>query len=392
QTEPVSDGTVAKSPVPHASTQEDDDDLDEWNLDAAPVGLSSNNGPRLHVLALEPLQRFGGSADGTDAASNFLRRFEENAAASDWTDDEAKCKFRLTVGRTVQDWYNQLRADERSTWKALRASFVREYILSPVPKQEVYYTMRQKENETIREYLFRFNAAATKIGLKYDTVRKHFVDHLRCFCNSLADSSQAKWISSMRFASMDDLKDQRGAIQSGSNQRQERTKAPRVNHLNAVTPTDMAKLAAAATDSVRAEIFALGLNNHEARREVCRDCGKTHFVDEITKNEDRTETRHDPDAANHVGFLKVPPVTKNTSNLASKPFVFYSAVDCATLSGEYGLKEGEHFGHWQDTTFIENDMNRQAFLNAYLLIRSELSICLITSWLWSFYNHIPVQK
>ncbi|CAK4499577.1 unnamed protein product, partial [Aphanomyces euteiches] len=60
---------------------------------------------------------------------------------------------------------------------------------------------------------------------------------------------------------------QRGATQSGSNQRQERTKAPRVNHLDAVTSTDMAKLAAAATDSVRAEIFALGLNNHEARRE-----------------------------------------------------------------------------------------------------------------------------
>ncbi|KAH9107491.1 hypothetical protein AeMF1_017176 [Aphanomyces euteiches] len=370
--------------------EEDDDDLDEWKLDAAPVGLSSNNGPRLHVLALEPLQRFGGSADGTDAATSFLRRFEENAAASGWTDDEAKRKFRLTVSRTVQDWYNQLRADERSTWKALRASFVREYILSPVPKQEVYYTMRQKENETIREYLFRFNAAATKIGLKYDTVRKHFVDHLRCFCNSLADPSQAKWISSMRFASIDDLKEylndqrhtealrehrsQRGATQPGSNQRQERTKAPRVNHLDAVTPTDMAKLTAEATDSVRAEIFALGLNNHEARREVCRDCGKTHFkldglccVEEAIKNEDRTENRRDPDAANHVGFLKVPPVTRNTSNLASKPFVFYSAIDYATLSGEYGLKEGEHFGHWQDTTFIENDMNRQAFLNAQIM-------------------------
>ncbi|CAK5057914.1 unnamed protein product, partial [Aphanomyces euteiches] len=166
----------------------------------------------------------------------------ENAAASGWTDDEAKRKFRLAVGRTVQDWYNQLRADERSTWKALRASFVREYILSPVPNQEVYYTMRQKENETIREYLFHFNAAATKIGLKYDTVRKHFVDHLRCFCNSLADPIQAKWISLMRFASLDDLKEylndqrhtealrehrsQRGATQAGNNQRQERTKAP----------------------------------------------------------------------------------------------------------------------------------------------------------------------
>ncbi|CAK4812499.1 unnamed protein product, partial [Aphanomyces euteiches] len=185
----------------------------------------------------------------TDAAASFLRRFEENATASGWTDDEAKRKFRLIVSRTVQDWYNQLRADERSTWKALWASFVREYILSPVPKQEVYYTMRQKENETIREYLFRFNAAATKIGLKYDTVRKHFVDHLRCFCNSLADPSQAKWISSMRFASMDDLKEylndqrhtealrehrsQRGATQAGNNQRQERMKAPRVNHLDA---------------------------------------------------------------------------------------------------------------------------------------------------------------
>ncbi|KAH9089550.1 hypothetical protein Ae201684P_007718 [Aphanomyces euteiches] len=434
--------------------EDDDDDLDEWNLDGAPVGLSSNNGPRLHVLALEPLQRFGGSADGTDAAASFLCRFEENATASGWTDDEAKRKFRLTVSRTVQNWYNQLRADEQSTWKALRASFVREYILSPVPKQEVYYTMRKKENETIRESLFRFNAAATKIGLKYDTVRKHFVDHLRCFCNSLADPSQAKWISSMRFASMDDLKEylndqrhtdalrehrsQRGATQAGNNQRQERTKAPRVNHLDAVTPTDMAKLAAAATDSVRAEIFALGLNNHEARREVCRDCGKTHFkldglcwstvfctlcqrmghpkincfkacqlcatphhkadpcptrqqaaelkeflqgldipdmpsldclnfVEEAIKNEDRIKNRRDLDAANHVGFLKVPPVTKNTSNLASKPFVFYSAVDCATLSGEYGLKEGEHFGHWQDTTFIENDMNRQAFLNAQIM-------------------------
>ncbi|KAF0741588.1 hypothetical protein Ae201684P_017881 [Aphanomyces euteiches] len=276
-----------------AHEEDDDDDLGEWNLDAAPVGLSSNNGPRLQVLALEPLQRFSGSVDGTDAASNFLRRFEENAAASGWTDDEAKRKFRLAVGRTVQDWYNQLRADERSTWKALRASFVREYILSPVPNQEVYYTMRQKENETIREYLFHFNAAATKIGLKYDTVRKHFVDHLRCFCNSLADPIQAKWISLMRFASLDDLKEylndqrhtealrehrsQRGATQAGNNQRQERTKAPRINHLDAVTPTDMAKLAAAATDSVRAEIFALGLNNHEARREVYRYCGKTHF-------------------------------------------------------------------------------------------------------------------
>ncbi|KAH9123157.1 hypothetical protein LEN26_010002 [Aphanomyces euteiches] len=227
---------------------------------------------RLCKHGIQQFLNSSGSVDGTDAASNFLRRFEENAAASGWTDDEAKRKFRLAVGRTVQDWYNQLRADERSTWKALRASFVREYILSPVPKQEVYYTMRQKEDETIREYLFRFNAAATKIGLKYDTVRKHFVDHLRCFCNSLADPSQAKWISSMRFASMDDLKEylndqrhtealrehrsQRGATQAGNNQRQERTKAPRVNHLDAVTSTDMAKLAAAATDSVRAEIFA----------------------------------------------------------------------------------------------------------------------------------------
>ncbi|CAK4466599.1 unnamed protein product [Aphanomyces euteiches] len=73
-----------------AHEEDDDDGLDEWNLDATPVGLSSNNGPRLHVLALEPLQRFSGSVDGTDAASNFLRRFEENAAASGWTDDEAK--------------------------------------------------------------------------------------------------------------------------------------------------------------------------------------------------------------------------------------------------------------------------------------------------------------
>ncbi|CAK4696894.1 unnamed protein product [Aphanomyces euteiches] len=261
---------------PMQAHEEDDDDLDEWKLDAAPVGLSSNNGPRLHVLALEPLQRFDGSADGTDAATSFLRRFEENAAASGWTDDEAKRKFRLTVSRTVQDWYNQLRADERSTWKALRASFVREYILSPVPKQEVYYTMRQKENETIREYLFRFNAAATKIGLKYDTVRKHFVDHLRCFCNSLADPSQAKWISSMRFASIDDLKEylndqrhtealrehrsQRGATQPGSNQRQERTKAPRVNHLDAVTPTDMADPCPTRQQAAELKEFLQGLD------------------------------------------------------------------------------------------------------------------------------------
>ncbi|CAK4143460.1 unnamed protein product, partial [Aphanomyces euteiches] len=243
---------------PMQAHEEDDDDLDEWNLDAAPVGLSSNNGPRLHVLALEPLQRFGGSADGTDAAASYLRRFEENAAASGWMDDEAKRKFRLTVGRTVQDWYNQLRADEQSTWKALRASF----------SCAQAGGLLHDASEGIREYLFRFNAAATKIGLKYNTVRKHFVDHLRCFCNSLADPSQAKWISSMRFASMDDLKgylndqchtealrehrSQRGATQPSGNQRQERTKAPRVNHLDAVTPTDMAKLTAAATDSVRA--------------------------------------------------------------------------------------------------------------------------------------------
>ncbi|KAH9078158.1 hypothetical protein Ae201684P_019256 [Aphanomyces euteiches] len=243
---------------PMQAHEEDDDDLDEWNLDAAPVGLSSNNGPRLHVLALEPLQRFGGSADGTDAAASYLRRFEENAAASGWMDDEAKRKFRLTVGRTVQDWYNQLRADEQSTWKALRASFVREYIFSPAPKQAVYYTMRQK--------------AFVKL---FEVVR--------------------------------------------------------------------------------------GWKRKQQERAV------TASVEETIKNEDRTENRRDLVAANHVAFLKVPPVTKNTSNLASKPFVFYSAVDCATLSDEYGLKEGKHFGHWQNTTFIENDMTRQAFLNAQIM-------------------------
>ncbi|CAK4167388.1 unnamed protein product, partial [Aphanomyces euteiches] len=265
------------------------DQHEEWNKNVAPVGTFSANNFSTIVQTVEAPMRFNGIVEGPDAAMDFLRRFEEDATSCRWTTDEAIRRFLLYVGRPVAVWFSQLKPEQKSTWDALRYNFCRDFVKTTVrSKKEAYYNMKQHEGEPIREYLHRFNAAAVKINLRYDADRQSLASHVRLFAHSLLDSEFGRTLSMLPVRSTEDLREYLDAYQHNQTMQEERSRhlpvavAPkqdrskgRVNHYDAAPFVDADR--AVAVDAIRAEIYALGQNGHEARRELCLECGKSHY-------------------------------------------------------------------------------------------------------------------
>ncbi|KAF0689332.1 Aste57867_19213 [Aphanomyces stellatus] len=132
------------------STTENLDDLDE---EVPQVGVQ-NYGTHVQIMSVDTIPMFTVYVEGRDAASTWLQRFEVTAVSCRWSDDETKRRFKLYVSRPVQDWFNLLRKEQKATWKTTRARFVKEYVLSPIPKEELYSTMEQRTDESDKAYLF----------------------------------------------------------------------------------------------------------------------------------------------------------------------------------------------------------------------------------------------
>ncbi|KAF0692209.1 Aste57867_16687 [Aphanomyces stellatus] len=184
-------------------TTENIDDLEE---EMPPVGVQ-NDGTHVQIMSVDTIPMFTGDVEGRDAASTWLQRFVETAVSCRWSDDETKRRFKLNVSRPVQDWFNQLRKEQKATWKATRARFVKEYVLSPIPKEEVYYTMEQRTDESDKAYLFRFNAAARAIRQDYHSSRRVLRLHINRFAHALRNKSFGTILSQHVFNTMDELEE-----------------------------------------------------------------------------------------------------------------------------------------------------------------------------------------
>ncbi|KAL0457906.1 UNVERIFIED_CONTAM: hypothetical protein Slati_0417800 [Sesamum latifolium] len=103
--------------------------------------------------------------DGTGDPQEYLDKFY---AKIDWYDlsDAAYCKvFRTTLSKRALAWFNQLPARTISSLEQLTQRFLHHFSMNKrVLKMAVFlFTIRQKENEPLRDYMQRFMEAVHQV-------------------------------------------------------------------------------------------------------------------------------------------------------------------------------------------------------------------------------------
>ncbi|KAL0282336.1 UNVERIFIED_CONTAM: hypothetical protein Sangu_2956400 [Sesamum angustifolium] len=105
--------------------------------------------------------------DGTGDPQEHLDKFY---AKIDWYDlsDAAYCKvFRTTLSKRALAWFNQLPAGTISSLEQLTQRFLHHFSMNKrVPKTAAFlFTIRQRENEPLRDYMQRFVEAVHEVPM-----------------------------------------------------------------------------------------------------------------------------------------------------------------------------------------------------------------------------------
>ncbi|KAL0458946.1 UNVERIFIED_CONTAM: hypothetical protein Slati_0521800 [Sesamum latifolium] len=103
--------------------------------------------------------------DGTTDPMEHLSRFENAALLHRYTNG-IKCRvFVTTFARAAQQWFNQLPVGAIGNFQEFRFLFLHQFASSrKLRKTELsLFAVRQKEDEPLKEYLQRFNAAALEV-------------------------------------------------------------------------------------------------------------------------------------------------------------------------------------------------------------------------------------
>ncbi|KAL0395330.1 UNVERIFIED_CONTAM: hypothetical protein Slati_4499200 [Sesamum latifolium] len=94
-----------------------------------------------------------------------LSRFENTALLHRYTDG-IKCRVFVTMfARAAQQWFNQLPVGAIGNFQEFRSLFLHQFASSrKLRKTELsLFVVRQKDDESLKEYLQRFNAAALEV-------------------------------------------------------------------------------------------------------------------------------------------------------------------------------------------------------------------------------------
>ncbi|KAL0413513.1 UNVERIFIED_CONTAM: hypothetical protein Sradi_1553000 [Sesamum radiatum] len=103
--------------------------------------------------------------DGTTDPVEHLALFVNAALLHRYTDG-IKCHvFVTTFARAAQQWFNQLPARAIGSFQEFRSLFLHQFTSSrKLRKTELnLFTVRQKDNEPLKEYLHRFNTASLEV-------------------------------------------------------------------------------------------------------------------------------------------------------------------------------------------------------------------------------------
>ncbi|KAL0383183.1 UNVERIFIED_CONTAM: hypothetical protein Scaly_0605600 [Sesamum calycinum] len=186
--------------------------------------------------------------DDTTDPQEYLSCFENAALLHRYT-NEIKCRvFVITFTHVAQQWFNQLPVGAIGSFQEFRSLFLHQFASSQkLQKMELsLFAIRQKNNESLKEYLQRFNIAALKVsfatqGVKASAFSQGLLD--RDFFKSLAKKPISKFgallARAAKYINMDDA--QVAKKESRGEKRKETkevtpSKKPRTNFRDKKTP------------------------------------------------------------------------------------------------------------------------------------------------------------
>ncbi|XP_073033901.1 uncharacterized protein [Primulina eburnea] len=106
-----------------------------------------------------------GEYDGHTDPEEHLGRFE-NAALLHQYSDGVRCRIFLgTLVRSAQQWFNTLQPNSIRSFEDFSAAFLHRFASNKRHQKNYWsmFVMKQQENETLREFVKRFNSAALEI-------------------------------------------------------------------------------------------------------------------------------------------------------------------------------------------------------------------------------------
>ncbi|KAL0361888.1 UNVERIFIED_CONTAM: hypothetical protein Sradi_3873300 [Sesamum radiatum] len=103
--------------------------------------------------------------DGTTDPVEHLSQFENAALLHRYSDGIKCCVFITTFARAAQQWFNQLPVGAIGSFQEFRSLFLHQFTTSRKLRKTKLslFVVREKDNEPLKEYLQRFNAATLKV-------------------------------------------------------------------------------------------------------------------------------------------------------------------------------------------------------------------------------------
>ncbi|KAL0411343.1 UNVERIFIED_CONTAM: hypothetical protein Slati_3724000 [Sesamum latifolium] len=139
--------------------------------------------------------------DGTTNPMEHLSRFENPALLHRYTDGIKCCVFVTTFAKAIQQWFNQLPIEAIGSFQEFRSLFLHQFASSRILcKTELgLFAVREKDNEALKEYLQRFNAAALEVPSTTQEVKAS------AFSQGLLDGDFSKFLAKKPVSKFDAL-------------------------------------------------------------------------------------------------------------------------------------------------------------------------------------------
>ncbi|KAL0385621.1 UNVERIFIED_CONTAM: hypothetical protein Sradi_2956400 [Sesamum radiatum] len=130
-----------------------------------------------------------------------LSRFENAALLHQYTDG-IKCRiFVTTFARAAQQWFNQLPVGAIGSFQKFRSLFLHQFASSRKLRKTKLslFAVQQKDNESLKEYFQRFNAAALEVPSATQEVKAN------AFSQGLLDGDFFKFLAKKPVSKFDAL-------------------------------------------------------------------------------------------------------------------------------------------------------------------------------------------
>ena len=140
-------------------------------------GSTSESQVRYQVAAYPKMDCFEGDAAKAEC---FLEKFNHRASVLKWTEEEKMIQFSMHLGLAAWSWYRTVTATK---WSTVEDAFRRKYC--PSMRVEVAIAriahMRQKEKESLTDYVTRFEQEARhgKEGLTTGILTRMFLQSIK---------------------------------------------------------------------------------------------------------------------------------------------------------------------------------------------------------------------